>query len=367
MPYKADEPSVSWISDSADLKAAVRDFDSVVGIDSEFKRTNTFYPIPALYQVASGKDVFLLDPLLIKDWSALVDFLEDEKKLKVFHACQEDLELVASHMGATPRNVFDTQFAYAFLSDSYSLSYANLAEEMLQVGIKKNETRSDWLQRPLTAAQIEYAVEDVVYLFALYERLETKLEELNRIDWFHEDSNERALYREVEPSEYYRTMKRAWQVEGLSLAILKALSEWREVKARSDNVPRRRIVWDEHLIEFAKKGSLTIQDVRSLLPPAVFSQYGDEILDSYNKGKDSDVPEAVDRPLSSAQNRLVKEMREVAQRIAKELCLSVELLGRKRDLEECVRFFERAGRLSSFYEGWRLELIASEFLKILDR
>ena len=146
---------------------------------------------------------------------------------------------------------FDTQFAYAFLSDSYSLSYANLTEEMLQVGIKKNETRSDWLQRPLTAAQIEYAVEDVVHLFALYERLETKLEELNRIDWFHEDSNERALYREVEPSEYYRTMKRAWQVEGLSLAILKALSEWREVKARSDNVPRRRIVWDEHLIEFA--------------------------------------------------------------------------------------------------------------------
>ena len=78
MPYKADEPSVSWISDSADLKAVVRDFDSVVGIDSEFKRTNTFYPIPALYQVASGKDVFLLDPLTITDWSALVDFLEDE-------------------------------------------------------------------------------------------------------------------------------------------------------------------------------------------------------------------------------------------------------------------------------------------------
>ena len=85
MPYKADEPSVSWISDSTDLKAAVRDFESVVGIDSEFKRTNTFYPIPALYQVASGKDVFLLDPLSIKDWSALVEFLEDEKKLKVFH------------------------------------------------------------------------------------------------------------------------------------------------------------------------------------------------------------------------------------------------------------------------------------------
>ena len=116
MPYKADEPSVSWISDSTDLKAAVRDFESVVGIDSEFKRTNTFYPIPALYQVASGQDVFLLDPLLIKDWSALVEFLEDENKLKVFHACQEDLELVASHMGAVPRNVFDTQFAYAFLS-----------------------------------------------------------------------------------------------------------------------------------------------------------------------------------------------------------------------------------------------------------
>ena len=80
---------------------------------------------------------FLLDPLSITDWSALVDFLEDEKKLKVFHACQEDLELVASHMGATPRNVFDTQFAYAFLSDSYSLSYANLAEECFKSELRK--------------------------------------------------------------------------------------------------------------------------------------------------------------------------------------------------------------------------------------
>ena len=367
MPYKADEPSVSWISDSTDLKAAVRDFESVVGIDSEFKRTNTFYPIPALYQVASGKDVFLLDPLSIKDWSALVEFLEDEKKLKVFHACQEDLELVASHMGATPCNVFDTQFAYAFLSDSYSLSYANLAEEMLQVGIKKNETRSDWLQRPLTEAQVEYAVEDVVHLFALYQRLEAKLQERNRIDWFLEDIKERTSYREVEPPQYYRTMKRSWQVEGSSLAILKELSEWREVKARSDNVPRRRVVWDEHLIEFAKKTSLTIQDVRSLLPSAVFNQYGEEILDSYKKGRGLDIPESVDRPLSSAQNRLVKEMREIATRLAKEQEFSVELLGRKRDLEECVRFFEKTGRLSNFYEGWRSELIASDFLKILER
>ena len=367
MPYKADEPSVSWISDSIDLKAAVRDFESVVGIDSEFKRTNTFYPIPALYQVASGNEVFLLDPLFIEDLSALVEFLEDEKKLKVLHACQEDLELFASHMSATPQNVFDTQFADAFLSDSYSLSYANLAEEILRVGVKKNETRSDWLQRPLTAAQIEYAVDDVIHLVELFRRLELQLQQQNRISWFREDISKRASHREIEPAEYYKNIKRAWQLDGSSLAILKELGAWREIKARKDNLPRRRVVWDEHLIEFAKTGVLTMQSVRSLLPPEVSNQYGVEILARHKEGRTGNPPENVDRPLSTAQKRLVKEMKDIAQRLAQERGFSFELLGRKRDLEECVRFFGKFGRLSDFYAGWRSELIASDFLKILNR
>ena len=367
MPYKAEERSVNWIESDSELTQAVASFDTVVGIDSEFKRTDTFYPIPALYQVASQEEIFLIDPLTIQDWSPFVKFLEDNSKLKVFHACQEDLELFASHMSVAPINVFDTQFAYAFLSEAYSLSYANLVEQILEISLQKNETRSDWLQRPLTSAQVEYAVEDVLYLIDIYRSLETRLKESERLDWFIEDNEARTVYKEIEPSIYYRNMKRAWQLEGASLAILKDLGEWRERKARSNNVPRRRVIWDEHLLDFAKKNILTEKEIREALPRSIVDEYGSEILEAHQKGAAAEPPEIVARPLSGPQNRIVKQLREIALAKSKELGFSVELLGKKRDLEELVRNFEETRELSEYYIGWREELLASEFLTILSR
>ncbi len=365
MPYKAEELSVNWIASDSDLTRAVDSFDSVVGIDSEFKRTNTFYPIPALYQVASQAEIFLIDPLSIQNWAPFVEFLEDSSTLKVFHACQEDLELFASHMSVAPNNVFDTQFAYAFLSDAYSLSYANLVEEILEIGLQKNETRSDWLQRPLTSAQIEYAVEDVLYLTDIYRSLKSKLEECKRFEWFIEDNQERTVYREVEPSEYYRNIKRSWQLEGASLAILKDLGEWRERKARDTNVPRRRVVWDEHLVDFAKKDLLTEKEIREVLPRSIVNEHANEIIKVHRKGASAEPPEMVARPLSGPQNRIVKQLREIAQTKAQNLGLSVELLGRKKDLEELVRKFEETRVLSEYYIGWREDIVAADFLTIL--
>ena len=367
MPYKAEELSVNRIESDSDLSQAVASFDTVVGIDSEFKRTNTFYPIPALYQVASQKEIFLIDPLSIQDWSPFIDFLEDRSYRKIFHACQEDLELLASHMSVVPKNVFDTQFAYAFLSDAYSLSYANLVEEMLGVSLQKNETRSDWLQRPLTSAQVEYAVEDVLYLVDVYRSLEKKLEEKKRLDWVAEDNDDRTVYKEVEPSEYYRNIKRAWQLEGKSLAILKDLGEWREMKARSANIPRRRVIWDEHLVDFAKNNLLTEQEIREALPSSLVNEYGGEILQAYQKGASAEHPGLIARPLSGHQNRVVKQLREVALTKAQNLGFSVELIGRKKDLEELVRNYEANRELSDYYVGWREEIVASEFLAILSR
>jgi len=365
MPYKAEEQSVNWIASDLELAEAVASFGTVVGIDSEFKRTDTFYPIPALYQVASQEEIFLIDPLTIQDWLPFVKFLEDNSKLKVFHACQEDLELFASHMSVAPINVFDTQFAYAFLSESYSLSYANLVEETLEISLQKNETRSDWLQRPLTSSQIEYAVEDVLYLTDIYRLLEAKLKQSERLEWFVEDNEGRTLYKEIEPSKYYRNMKRAWQLEGTSLAILKDLGEWRELKARSTNVPRRRVIWDEHLVDFAKKDLLTEKEIREALPRSIVDEYGSEILEAHQKGAAAAPPEIIARPLSAPQNRIVKQLREIALAKAKDLGFSVELLGKKKDLEELVRNFEESRELSEYYMGWREELVAPEFLKIL--
>ena len=180
MPYREEDISIYWIDSDAELARAVDSWSSVVALDTEFIRTNTFYPIPGLYQVASDTDVFLLDPLTIEDWEPLKSYLMNPDTCKIMHACLEDLELIFAHLRIVPSNVFDTQLAHAYVSQDYSLSYARLIERYSGVLLEKEHTRSDWLQRPLSDDQLRYAVDDVVHLAAVGELLRQRLNELQR-------------------------------------------------------------------------------------------------------------------------------------------------------------------------------------------
>ena len=174
MHCRDEEPSIFWIEDNAALADAVASWHDSIGLDTEFIRTDTFYPIPGLYQIASGAEIFLLDPLAIDDWAPFVDFLEDPKRTKVMHACQEDLELMHVHLQCTPQNLVDTQLAYAYVSKHFSLSYANLVKALVDADLAKQQTRSNWLKRPLSQEQIWYAVDDVIYLVEMFEILKKR-------------------------------------------------------------------------------------------------------------------------------------------------------------------------------------------------
>ena len=116
MPFEAATISPEWITTNAGLAAAADCWGAVIGLDTEFQRTSTFYPLPGLYQVVSNGRIYLIDPLSVDDWRPLVDALEDKGRTLVMHACGEDLELMAHHLGAVPQGLFDTQLANAFLS-----------------------------------------------------------------------------------------------------------------------------------------------------------------------------------------------------------------------------------------------------------
>jgi ribonuclease D len=172
----ADEQLASLMARCAD--------ESVVGIDTEFIRTRTFYPIAALYQVAVGGEIGLIDPLEIEDWTPLRELLTDPQRRLLMHSCSEDMEVFAWHLKATPNAVFDTQVAAAFLGPKYSVSYSSLVSEWLNIDVAKDQTRSDWLQRPLTSAQLDYAAADVRYLQPMYEAMRSALESRGRWQWF---------------------------------------------------------------------------------------------------------------------------------------------------------------------------------------
>ena len=160
---------------------------SYLGVDTEFRRTTKDNMRLALLQINDGEEIYLIDTILIDHQDNVSDFLFSNDVTKIFHSCKEDLEAVYSWTGRVMENIFDTQLANAFIDGQYSIGYQGLVEERLDIILDKNETRSNWIRRPLTESQLNYAASDVQYLIHLYEELQKELTESNKIDWLYED------------------------------------------------------------------------------------------------------------------------------------------------------------------------------------
>ena len=211
--------------------------------------------------------------------------LEDPGRQVVMHACGEDLELMLHHLGARPTRVFDTQLAHAFVSTDFALSYTNLVKAYIGAEMGKAQTRSNWRKRPLTEAQIRYACEDVTHLLELHQRLTERLDTLGRMSWFEESMAAHGRFEPSEPERYYLGMRKAWRLKGQQLAVLRQLTSWRERVAMREDVPRNRVVWDEHLVTFAERRELSEKLIWDLLPKPVARRYARDILLEHQAGQ----------------------------------------------------------------------------------
>ena len=158
-----------------------------VGIDTEFRRTNKDNMRLGLIQVNDTEEIYLIDPVLIREPKDNCSFLFSDSVIKVFHSCKEDIEAVYSWTGRLMKNIFDTQIANAFLGGDYSVSYQGLVENKIGITLNKGETRSNWLRRPLTDSQLRYAASDVEFLIELFEEQNDSLHEQKKIHWLKEE------------------------------------------------------------------------------------------------------------------------------------------------------------------------------------
>ena len=355
-----------WIDSNARLADAAAHWSGVIGLDTEFQRTDTFHPIPGLYQLVAEAGIWLIDPLAIDDWRPLTETLEDPATVKIMHSCSEDLELIGHHLGVRPANLFDTQIAYAFVSEQLSVSYANLVKALLGLALEKQQVRSDWLRRPLSSAQVSYACKDVASLPALHRLLRTELEAKGRWNWFREDMALREAAPVIDSNLYFMGVRGAWRLNGAQLGVLRALCAWRERQAMAEDKPRNRVVWDEHLIQFANQSELTMALVEAHLPRRLARRYGDTLIAVHGGGLATPIEAALPRPLSRSQGTLVKQLREIGLGRAASLGMAPELLSRRRDLEACLRHHSATGELSATYQGWRGGLVGAEFAAILN-
>jgi len=208
-------------------------------------------------------------------------------------------------------------------------------------------------------------VEDVIYLEQLYDHLRHDLHSVGRADWFHDDMLGRGDYQPNDPALHYLNLKKAWQLAPQQLAVLQVLCAWREQTAQSRNIPRNRVVWDDHLFEFARKKTLAEQDVQRALPRGVAKRYAPLLVQAHARGRDAQPPQALQPPLNAAQGAVVKVLREIARRHSSQLNFAPELLARKRDVEACVRHYLDNTQLSAHYLSWRHALVGEECQQVL--
>ena len=207
---------------------------SHVGVDTEFRRTTKDNMKLSLIQVNDGQEIYLIDCLQIDYKEENCNFLFSKDVIKIFHSCKEDLEAVFSWTGQNLVNIFDTQLANAFLGGSYSIGYQDLVIDKIDVKVDKDETRSNWLRRPLTDSQLRYAASDVEFLSDLYMELEEKLISENKIDWFYEEITsiiDLKSYLETDSRDQNQILSKALQGEFLDElnCIVESLAQEKEV------------------------------------------------------------------------------------------------------------------------------------------
>ncbi|MGQ7818266.1 ribonuclease D [Metapseudomonas furukawaii] len=366
---------IIWIRDAAALARHCTEWRRLpfVALDTEFMRVDTFYPKAGLVQVGDGERAFVIDPLLIGDWTPFAELLEDRAVLKVLHACSEDLEVFQRLTGALPQPLLDTQLAAGYLGIGYSMGYSRLVQAVLGIELPKDETRSDWLQRPLTEMQVRYAAEDVQHLAELYVALESRLTEPKRA-WVLEDGAEMVanLRREVLPDELYREAKLGWKLTRNQLAVLRVLYAWRETEARLRDQPRNRILREHSLWPLARFQPDNLVSLARIddMHPRTVRQDGNTLLNLIREAAATPPeswPEALPDPLPPEAAPLLKQLRAIGQAEAERLGMAPELMLRKKHLEALLKsgFPNGPYSLPDGLRGWRRELMGQALLDAL--
>jgi ribonuclease D len=366
---------IHWIRDDDSLALHCAQWQTLpfVALDTEFMRVDTFYPIAALLQIGDGKSAWLIDPLLINNWQPFSALLENPDVVKVVHACSEDLEVLLRLTGSLPTPLFDTQLAAGFLNLGFSMGYSRLVQEVLGIELPKGETRSDWLQRPLSATQISYAAEDAVHLAEVYAILRPRLSD-DKYAWLLEDGAELVanLRRETDPYEAYRDAKLAWKLSGAQLAVLRELCAWRELQARARNLPRNRIVREHSLWPLAKTqpdNLVALARIEDMHPKTV-RQDGEFILDLIKRAASlppEQWPKTLPEPLPIDAATVLKSLRAIGQQYAEQLQMAPELMLRKKTLEALLKSGYPHGpyQLPDSLRGWRRERMGQALLDSL--
>ena len=362
-----------FITQQADLDTvlALMAQGGVYGLDTEFIKVDTFWPKLGVFQINVNNHIFLLDGTtldLAHFWQKIFAAQQN-----IFHACSEDIDLIYHYADKQPLvNVFDTQVALSFLGHGLQVSYQNALKLILNIDIDKDQTRSDWLARPLSAAQIEYAANDVLYIMQLADELKAELKAKNLYGYMLEDCQHLTQEIALEtPQEKLYTDVGNYRHSRKQLMQLQQLSVWREEMVKAVNQPRSFILKNStlnDLVETNPKNIFQLSGIKDIRQN-VIREHGKTILDLLKF-----IPEANEwplrlaRPIRHSSQGITQAVDELIEHIAQQCAVPKEVLMRKRWLNalyQHVVFHGDEQTLPAYLLGWRYEILTKPLIQLL--
>jgi ribonuclease D len=359
-----------WISEPDDLAARLARWKrvEVLALDTEFIRERTWWPQLALVQIAvPGEDILLVDPTVAGMPETLRPLIDDPAIVKLMHSASEDVQALQRGCGALPSPMFDTQIAAALCGIGAGMGYQKLVETLLGVVLAKSETRSDWLQRPLSTAQLAYAADDVLHLHALHAILLEKLRALGREDWLTEDCERLVASSGSESPDPYphRALRSAQSLDADAQARLCRLLRWREVQARASDRPKGWILDNELAMALSRKPPIDARALNAFLDtqPKAPRKLRAELWNALAPpltAEERDIP-LVTLP-DTAEKKRLRALQDAVAAEATRLQLDPGVLASRRTLEALMEGETGMQAL----QGWRRPVLEHVLQPILD-
>jgi len=375
----ADDLPVTWIKEQYQLDEVIDALEGCgrVALDTEFIKRDTYYPRLALVQLNTGGHIYLVDApqlQLNELWQAL-----SEVDVAIWHACGEDLGIFYLLSGCPPlTNIFDTQIALSYLTGQLQMGYQQALDDQLDMHIDKEQSQSDWLMRPLSDEQEQYAIDDVRFLPALYLSLEHALKSQGLFDYVWADCQLYAhdLYQaqHVEDEAMYLTMA-DYRYNSQQMAILQAVATWREGLARATNQPRTFVIKKQAVREIITEKPSNMRELahKTTIHRSMLRLYGDELMKVINDAKmlaPVEHPLCLLPPYRSKNKVLSKAVQEAVDKQSEQIGVPANVLMRKKwlgQLYEVIAFDKDLGELPQGLKGWRNEWVTQILIPVINK
>jgi len=339
-----------------------------VGFDTEFISEGRYQSQLCLVQVAFDQGLAIINPTTVHDLNPFWNLLCDGRREVIVHAGRSELEFCYRAIHKLPEWFFDVQVAAGFVGMEYPLGFRDLVEKSLGIQVSKGETRTDWLKRPLSSRQIDYALNDVRYLFELTKVLRKKLKAKSRFVWFHGESIQTTyrLQREMEIPKW-RTTTKSSTLPPRQQAIVRELWFWRDRVAKKHDQISARVLRDDLIVEIAKLESsdiTRIESIRGLSRPDLTRQYGD-MKKAINRAltlERSELPELAEKQSYPQYTVMVQFLYSAFNMICKKHGFSTQLVGTQSDIRELIAHLYKTlpeGVVPRLSRSWRSQLVGN--------